>query len=89
MSSNAWQTVAVKEGCKMVALNRGFLFRILSCSFEEKSEGKPGLISHVISGTVVTAVPCKRLKRHNAVSVALLWSAKKSIAQESSCIWPC
>ena len=38
-----------------VASNPGFPFRILSRSFGEKSEGKPGRISHVIGGTVVTA----------------------------------
>ena len=58
-----------------LASNPGFPVRILSRSFGEKSEGKPGRISHVIGSTVVTAVPCKRPKRHNVMGVALSQSA--------------
>ena len=36
------------QGSVWVASNPGFPFRILSCSFGEKSEVKPGQISHVI-----------------------------------------
>ena len=46
--------------------------------WRKKSEVKPGRISHVISGAVVTAVPCKHPKRHNVMGVALSRSAKKS-----------
>ena len=69
---------SVHKTTKCIALNPPFPFRILFRSFGEKSEGKPGRISHVIGGTVVTAVPCKCLKRHNVMGVALSRNAKKS-----------
>ena len=50
----------------------GSLFRILSRSFGEKSESL-GRFGTWYGGTVVTAVPCKRPKRHNVMGVALSW----------------
>ena len=61
----------VGRGGHRLASNLGFPFQILFRSFGEKLEVKPGRISHVIGGTVVIAVPCKRPKRHNVMGVAL------------------
>ena len=48
----------------LLALNPGFPFRILSRSFGEKSEVKPGRISHVIRWHHDVNLPSAKATRH-------------------------
>ena len=48
--------------------NPGFPFRILSRSFGEKSEGKPGRISHVIRWHRDVNLPSGKATRHTECS---------------------
>ena len=59
-----------------LASNPGFPFRILSRSFEEKSEGKPGRISHVIRWHRDVNLPAAKAIRHTECSCYCVWGKK-------------
>ena len=61
-----WQTSWRDSG--YLASNPGFPFRIWSRSFGEKSEGKPGRISHVIRWHRDVNLPSAKATRHTECS---------------------